>query len=616
MKFTVSRLALQVLLLCCSLLSAFAQTDTSLIPFYHGVASGDPTSNRVMLWTRVTPPNNSGSDIQVTWRLATDTGLTNIVKSGSIKAKSVKDYTVLVTVNGLQPNQWYYYQFTALSRNSITGRTRTLPTTGVDSIRLAVVSCTNFQSGYFNVYRSIADRNDIDVIVHLGDFIYEYGKFGFGYDSTVNRVHDPKLETITLSDYRRRHAQYRLDEDTRKMLQQYPLIAVWDDHEVANDAWKGGADNHDPATEGDWNTRLAAAKQAYFEWMPVKKPDPTGDPGRIYRQFKFGNLIRLDMLDTRLQGRTEQLAASSPSFNDTARTMMGLDQRQWLTDDLKSSTAKWNILGQQVMVAPMVAFGAVLNIDQWDGYPAERNRLFSAFAQNNTKNMVVLTGDIHSAWANDLPLSGYSSSNRSASAGVEFVCPSVTSPNPLSSLTPALIKLFNTHVRYVDLSYYGYTVIDINKNRLQGDWYGVSTIKAKSFVTQYKQSWYVNTGEKYLRQAAAASVRSANRIVLPAPSQPQPVVPRLEYVPVESRLDLYPVPSSCWVYIDQLEEYLPEDMIQVTDMNGRMVLPAITVGQAIQLSASGIDVSALSPGVYIVTVSGGDGIRSSRLIRY
>lgn len=616
MKFTVSRLALQVLLLCCSLLSAIAQTDTSLIPFYHGVASGDPASNRVMLWTRVTPPNNSGSDIQVTWRLATDTGLTNIVKSGSIKAKSVKDYTVLVTVNGLQPNQWYYYQFTALSRNSLTGRTRTLPTTGVDSIRLAVVSCTNYQSGYFNVYRSIADRNDIDAIVHLGDFIYEYGKFGFGYDSTVNRVHDPKLETITLADYRRRHAQYRLDEDTRKMLQQYPLIAVWDDHEVANDAWKGGADNHDPATEGDWNTRLAAAKQAYFEWMPVKKPDPTGDPGRIYRQFKFGNLIRLDMLDTRLQGRTEQLAASSPSFNDTARTMMGLDQRQWLTDDLKSSTAKWNILGQQVMVAPMVAFGAVLNIDQWDGYPAERNRLFSAFAQNNTKNMVVLTGDIHSAWANDLPLSGYSSSNRSASAGVEFVCPSVTSPNPLSNLTPALIKLFNTHVRYVDLSYYGYTVIDINKNRLQGDWYGVSTIKAKSFVTQYKQSWYVNAGEKYLRQAASASVRSANRIVLPAPSKPQPVVPRLEYIPAESRLDLYPVPSSGWVYIDQLEEYLPEDMIQVTDMNGRMVLPVITVGQAIQLSASGIDVSALSPGVYIVTVSGGDGIRSGRLIRY
>lgn len=594
---------------------AHAQTDTSLIPFYHGVASGDPGSNRVMLWTRVTPPNNSGADIQVTWKLATDTGLTNVVKSGSIKAKATKDYTVLVTVSGLQPDQWYYYQFTALSRHSLTGRTRTLPSTGVDSIRLAVVSCTNYQSGYFNVYRSIADRNDIDAIVHLGDFIYEYAKYGFGYDSTVNRVHDPKLEAITISDYRRRHAQYHLDEDSRKMLQQYPLIAIWDDHEVANDAWLGGADNHDPATEGDWNTRLAAAKQAYFEWMPVKKPDPTGDPGRIYRQFKFGNLIRLDMLDTRLQGRTEQLATSSPSFNDTARTMLGLDQRQWLTDDLKSSTAKWNILGQQVMVAPMVAFGAVLNIDQWDGYPAERSRLFSAFAQNSTKNMVVLTGDIHSAWANDLPLSGYSSSNRTASAGVEFVCPSVTSPNPLSNLTPALIKLFNTHVRYVDLSYYGYTIIDVSKNRLQGDWYAVSTIKTKSFTTQYKQSWYVNTGEKFLRQAAAASVRNANRIVLPAPEKPQPVVPRMEYVAMETGLELYPVPADDVVYIGRIEDFSPETTIRVLDMNGRSVLPVYRVDELLQGTINGINISTLRSGVYLLQLSGPEGTRNGRLIK-
>lgn len=613
MKTVYSRLCLFLLLNVINY-SAMAQVDTSLVPFYHGVASGDPGTNRIMLWTRVTPSGSSTADIPVTWKIATDTGLTAVVKSGSIKAKSLNDFTVLVTVTGLQPNKWYYYQFTALNRHSLTGRTRTLPSTGVDSIRLAVVSCTNYQSGYFNVYRSIADRNDIDAIVHLGDFIYEYGKFGFGYDSTVNRVHDPKLEAITLPDYRRRHAQYRLDEDTRKMLQQYPLIAVWDDHEVANDAWIGGADNHDPSTEGDWNTRLASAKQAYFEWMPVKKPDPTGDPGRLYRQFKFGNLIRLDMLDTRLQGRTEQLQTSDPLFNDTSRTMMGIGQRNWLINDLNTSTSKWNILGQQVMVAPMVAFGAVLNIDQWDGYPAERSRLYNSFTANNTKNMVVLTGDIHSAWANDLPLSGYSSANRTASAGVEFVCPSVTSPNPLSNLTPALIKLFNNHVRYVDLAYYGYTIIDVNKTRLQGDYYSVSTIKSKSFTTSWKQSWYVNSGEHFLRQAAAAAVRLPNRIVLQAPATPQPFSPRLESPVTATTLEIYPVPST-----DPISITLPVTSgmgaLTILDVNGRVVMEKLMSETMLSDDTYLLDISSLQAGLYFLNLKTGNGILQGKLIK-
>lgn len=594
--------------------AAMAQTDTSLAPFYHGVASGDPGTNRITLWTRVTPPAGSTKAIPVTWKLSTDTGLTNVVKSGSVTARYGSDFTAAVTVYGLQPNTWYYYQFTAQSRNSLTGRTRTLPSTGVDSIRLAVVSCTNYQSGYFNVYRSIADRNDVDVVVHLGDFIYEYAKYGFGYDSTVNRVHDPKLEAITLSDYRRRHAQYRLDEDTRKLLQQYPLIVVWDDHEVANDAWMGGAENHDPATEGNWNDRLAAAKQAYFEWMPVKKPDPTNDPGRLYRQFKFGNLIRLDMLDTRLQGRTEQLQSSDPSFNDTSRTMLGLGQRNWLMDDLSTSTSKWNILGQQVMVAPMVAFGAILNIDQWDGYPAERSRLYNSFTANNSKNMVVLTGDIHSAWANDLPLSGYSSSNRAASAGVEFVCPSVTSPNPLSNLTPALIKLFNSHVRYVDLSYYGYTIINVTKTKLQGDWFGVSTIKTKTFSTTWKQSWYVNAGEHFLRQATAATTRAANRIVLQAPSSPQPFGPRLENAVNTTPLDVYPVPSSDFVSIS-LPSVSATGLLTLFDINGRVMMQRQLSEEIFGNEIYLLDISSLQPGMYLLNLQTDAGSMQGKLMK-
>jgi alkaline phosphatase D len=592
-----------------------AQIDTSLAPFYHGVASGDPGSARVFLWTRVTPPAGTVSDIQVTWRVATDTGFVNIVKTGTVKARSSADYTVKATVTGLQANKWYYYQFTALGKNSLTGRTRTLPTTGVDSIRFAVLSCSNYQSGYYNVYKSLADRNDIDVIIHLGDYLYEYGVGGFGYDATLGRDHDPANECLTLSDYRKRHAQTKLDEDSRRMLQQYPLIAVWDDHEVANDAWIGGAENHDPATEGSWANRLADARKAYFEWMPVSKPDPNGDPNRLYRQFKFGNLIRLDMLDTRLQGRTEQLPTSSPSFNDTARTILGIDQRNWLFNDLNVSSSKWNIIGQQVMVSPLTVFGGVLNVDQWDGYPAERARLYANLDINKAKNLVVLTGDIHSAWANDLPLSGYGVFNRSKSAGVEFVCPSVTSPNPLSNISPSLVQLFNNHVRYVDLAYNGYTIIDVNKNRLQGDFYAVSSIKSKTFSTIHKQSWFVNDKEKFVRQTGNPSTRLPNRIAIPAPTTPQPVSPRLASELAINSLDIYPVPANDRIYIQQIEELSPESVVEITDLNGKSVVSKISISGILSSGFSGINVSNLNPGLYIIRIINQEGIYTGKIIK-
>jgi alkaline phosphatase D len=591
-----------------------AQIDTTLAPFLHGVASGDPSSSRVYLWTRVTPPAGVTTDITVSWRIATDTSFQNIVKAGSIKAKSASDYTVKVAATGLQPNKWYYYQFSALNKNSLTGRTRTLPNTAVDSVRFAIVSCSNYQSGYYNVYKSIADRNDIDVVIHLGDYIYEYPIGGFGYDAALGRDHDPVNECLTLTDYRKRHAQTKMDEDSRKMLQQYPLIAIWDDHESANDAWTGGAENHNPATEGSWSSRLAAARQAYIEWMPVNKPDPTGDPNRLYRQFKFGNLIRLDILDTRLQGRTEQLAASNPLFNDTSRTILGADQRNWLFNDLNTSTSRWNILGQQVMVSPLTVFGSVLNIDQWDGYPADRSRLFSNFDQNKAKNIVVLTGDIHSAWANDLPLAGYGVLNRSKSAGVEFVCPSVTSPNPFSSISPSLVQLFNNHVRYIDLAYNGYTVIDVNKNRLQGDWNAVSTIKSKTFSTSWKQSWYVNNGEHFLRQAPNPAVRLPNRIVPLAPELPQPFAPRIESPVVTFSLELFPVPAYDFVAV-AINEMQSEAQLTVTDLNGRSVM--VKELSAMELSEGKylLDLSGLTNGMYILNLVSSEGIAQGKIIK-
>jgi alkaline phosphatase D len=592
--------------------------DTALAPFYHGVASGDPTNTRITLWTRVTPTGTG--NVKTTWRMSTDTNFTNVVKSGTIYAKSTEDFNVHVNVTGLTANTWYYYQFKALNKYSLTGRTKTLPTgSTADSVRMAVMSCTNFQSGYFNAYEGLALRNDVDLIVYLGDYIYEYGKFGFGYDSSVHRVHDPITEAISLSDYQTRLSQYKLDPQTRFIQQQYPWICVWDDHEVADNAYKDGAANHDPATEGNWYDRLYAAKKAYFQWMPVRKPDLVNDTMRLYRNFTFGKLIKLEMLDTRLQGRTIQLASSDPNFNDTSRTMMGIAQRSWLFNDLNASTAKWNILGQQVMVAPLDVFGVPVNTDQWDGYPAERNRLLSNLQQNSSKNFVVLTGDIHSAWGNDLPLSGYGITNRSASAGVEFVTPSITSPNDYTSLNPGLIQLFNSEVRYVDLSYHGFEIIDVNKTRVQGDWYGVSTITSQTYTTNYKDSWKVNDGEKFLRHVTTASSRPANKMVPFAPSTPMPVLgPRMESENTDKNmivLGVYPNPVSDNADVQLYLSIKSDLQITVTDISGKMVLSKNENEVAEGLHVERIDMTSLSKGVYILNINTNGYSYSRKLVK-
>jgi alkaline phosphatase D len=602
-------------ILLCTVFNGYSQIDSTLAPFLHGVASGDPTDNGVILWTRVTPSSSSTSPIQVSWRISTDTTFLNVVQSGTATAQSTNDYSVNVIATGLTANKWYYYQFFALNKYSLTGRTRTLPTGNIDSIRFAIVSCSNYQAGFYNVYKSIADRNDVDAVLHLGDYQYEYAVGGFGYDASLNRAHDPSTEAITLTDYRKRHAQSKSDADSRRMLQQYPLIAIWDDHEVANDAYKDGAENHNPLTEGSWAVRLAAAKQAYFEWMPVRKPDPINDPGRLYRNFNFGNLIELNMIDTRLQGRTQQIATSSPQFNDTSRTIMGIPQRNWLFNEIATSTAKWNILGQQVMLTPLLAFGAVVNIDQWDGYPAERTRLYNTIKQYSNKNLIVLTGDIHSAWGNDLPQSGYSFFNRSASAGVEFVCPSVTSPNPLSGLSSALIKLFNSNVRYADLSYYGYTILDVNKLRAQGDWYSVNTVKSKTFTTSYKQSWFVRSGEKFLRQASSAASRPVAKQPIPAPRNPMIFTPRIGSEFESNLFTIYPNPTNDILIINIETSEESNTQIAVYDITGKVIQI-----ENINLINNGftnypLNVSEYNAGTYFINVSSKFGNQSKVFIK-
>jgi alkaline phosphatase D len=502
-------------------LSASAQgrsvPDPALAPFYHGVASGDPTSRSVILWTRVT--DSTLVDIPVDWVIGTDTSIFNIVATGSSVALAARDHTIKVDVTGLEPNTTYYYRFSALGVPSCTGRTWTLPEGDADSLRLAVFSCASYNAGYFNAYEIVARRNDVDLVVHLGDYIYEYGSDEFGNDPDVDRPYDPTTEILALPEYRTRHSQYKLDAQLQLLHRNYPFVCVWDDHEFANNAWTGGAQNHQ-AGEGPWEDRKAMAFEAYDEWMPIRLPDTMTDTTRIYRSLQLGDLAELIMLDTRIQGRDEQLGVGDPQLADTSRTLLGDAQRQWLFDRLDSSSAQWHILGQQVMVAPLTLFGAAVNTDQWDGYPAERERLLDHVMDGNIENMVVLTGDIHSAWGNDIPLDGYNPFTGANSRGVEFVTSSVTSPSlDLGGLEP-LVQVLNGHVKHLNIEERGFAIVDINTQRTQCDWYTLSSITTIDTTYAFDAGRIVNAGERHLEVAATPAARPAADKAPLAPSCP------------------------------------------------------------------------------------------------
>jgi alkaline phosphatase D len=497
--------------------SLFSQNDYNvrsglipqLAPFYHGVAAGDPLSDRVIIWTRVTPntPTQPGEVLTVNWKVASDVDMNNIVSTGSTTTSSLRDYTVKVDVTGLNPKTCYYYNFSFDGVNSLIGRMKTAPATNADSVRFAVVSCSDYENGYFNAYASIVERNDIDAVLHLGDYIYEYVAAA-GVDG---RIVVPENETVTLSDYRTRYSHYRLDTDLRNVHQQYAFITVWDDHETANNSWKDGAENHTEGTEGTWSARKSSGKQAYFEWMPVR--EQSADTTRLYRKITYGNLLNLYMLDTRLEGREEQLGATDAATNDPDRTILGIDQYNWLANELENSTAQWNILGQQVMMAPLKAFGAILNTDQWDGYPAERTKLYNHILENNIQNLVVLTGDIHTSWANDLPHTGYNSSTGIGSAGVEYVITSVTSSSSPVGFPSSIISASNPHIKWSDLTKKGYLVLDVNAQRVQGDYWFCNTITTPTTTVSLGNKFHVNTGERFLRNSSIESSRNHSNCI-------------------------------------------------------------------------------------------------------
>ncbi|MBA2611212.1 MAG: alkaline phosphatase D family protein [Bacteroidetes bacterium] len=543
-----------------------------LKPFYHGVASGDPMPNRVIIWTRVTPDTNQiNQSILVDWKIATDTGMVNVINQGTLLTDSTKDFTVKVDATGLNPNTFYFYEFKANGKYSPRGRTKTTPVGAVDSLRFALVSCANFEAGLFNSYASLLARQDFDAVIALGDYIYEYNSGGYAPNTIVNRQWAPTNEILSIADYRMRYSSYRLDLDLQRLHQQFPFIIVYDDHEFANDSWMNGAQNHQ-ANEGPWNARKQNAKEAFFEWLPIRKTG-TIDPYQIYRTIKYGNLMDLIMLDTRIVGRDLQAGTSGATVTSPTRQLMGTTQFNWWKNKMDSSTAQWKVLGQQVMMAPLQVFGNGFNGDQWDGYPAERDRIYNHVLTNNISNMVVITGDIHSSWANDLPTASYNSSTGGGSAGVEFVTPSVTSPGLSIPLGASAIMAANGHIKYTNLTAHGYVIMDINQNRTQADWYHLTTVDNPSTAYTYATSFKVNNYQRNLNPVASASLPRQSIYYINAPLCPRPpLITVLNDMYKESVfLSVYPNPTMDYVTLQFNNSTNGKVNISVCDIAGKIV---------------------------------------------
>ncbi len=501
-------------------------------PFAHGVASGDPLPDGVLLWTRVTPTPEAtpgsglGAPVEVSWEVAEDRGFTSVVASGRTTATAAADHTVKADVRGLRPATEYFYRFAVGGAHSPTGRTRTAPADGTtaDRVRFGVVSCAHYESGYFTAYRHLAARRDLDAVLHLGDYIYEYGKGGFPLKDGIVREMRPVHETITLADYRQRHAHYKTDPDLRALHAAHPVIAIWDDHETANDAWSGGAENHTPETEGDWTDRARAARQAYFEWMPVR---PSTE-GTVHRRLRFGSLADLHLLDLR-SFRDRQAGIGSGDVDDPDRTITGRAQLDWLKSSLAASDARWHLVGTSVMISPM-AFGSVpahllgplaellglpreglaVNVDQWDGYTDDRRELLTHLRDRGIDNTVFLTGDIHMAFANDVPVRAATYPLQRPVA-TEFVVASVTSdnlddvlrvpPHTVSSVAETAVRAANRHTKWVDMDSHGYGVLDVTGERAQMDYYALSDKTDPRATAHHVRSYRTRSGTQRVERA-------------------------------------------------------------------------------------------------------------------
>lgn len=509
--------------------------------FTHGVASGEPDQRSILLWTRYVDAN----DQILTAEISETADFSRVIAGGSVAATGARDHIAKIVIDGLTPGAWYFYRFVAANgTTSPIGRTRTLPVDGLSQFNIAVFSCSNLPFGWFNAYAHANARNDIDLVMHLGDYLYEYpiGTYPSLEQALPGRHIQPSHEIVTLADYRLRYAGYRADPDLQRLHQLYPMIAMWDDHEITNDAWRDGAQNHQADSEGDYAIRRRIAEQVYREWMPVSDLK-AGDP--LYAQYQIGDLATIFKTESRLTGRDAQvdlgaalkgqadlgatlLAFRDDIWRDPSRQMLGETQEKWLANGFKASKqagTKWQVWAQQCVMGAVKSppqsadwidpnapdyikqrtaiglaaakIGLPFNFDAWDGYPAARERALMA-AQAASADLIVLSGDSHNAWAFDLDADG-------RPAGVEFAGQSVSSPG-FESYTPiakgdavaqALISA-NDQLKWADTSSRGYITIALTPERATSHWHNLRTIESRDIALKSTVSHSVALGRHIL----------------------------------------------------------------------------------------------------------------------
>jgi alkaline phosphatase D len=516
-------------------LRGFPVLAAATVHFTHGVASGDPLADRVILWTRVLPGDGLATALDVQWEIAIDEQFAQVVATGASRTSAARDYTVKVDAAGLRPGTAYFYRFNALGVHSVVGRTRTIADRSAQRLRFAVVSCSNYPQGFFHVYRELA-RGEFDAVLHLGDYIYEYAEGGYANPVMLDqgRHVEPVHEIVSLEDYRTRYGLYRSDPDLQAVHQAHPFICVWDDHEITNNTWREGAENHSP-DEGEFAVRRLAAIQAYHEWLPIRD-QASLEEGIIYRSFDFGDIASLIMLDTRLAGRDEQLSHAMnidtlrSRLASSARSILGGPQEQWLEQELARSVSAgipWQLLGQQLLMGKLnvpqfadeefepAQRDAVLNgrygllrsrgqqgfpynLDAWDGYPANRRRTLNAFAAH-AQNVVVLAGDTHSSWAFNL------AADDGEPVAVEIGTPSVTSPGfenflPLpEELVVSATMQASPELVYMKPLGRGWVSLEVTREQVSASWHFVSTVTERDYVVADGARLAVMAGEHILR---------------------------------------------------------------------------------------------------------------------
>lgn len=522
--------------------------ETYATSFQHGVASGDPLANQVIIWTRVTPDIYQ-EDITVNWQIALDENFKYIIQEDNASTNLSKDFTIKIDVKNLQKNTQYFYRFKTNTATSPIGKTKTLPQGDISQVKFMVFSCANYSAGYFHVYKEAAQQKDIDVAIHLGDYIYEHEYNGYASEDAekMGRIAEPLHELLILEDYRKRYAQYREDPDLQALHQNIPMIAIWDDHEIANNAYQQGAENHNK-NEGDYEIRKQAALQAYYEWLPIRVQDKN-NLSKAYRYFQFGNLVDLYILETRLAREKQLTHKDLFALQKRQPTLLGQEQLTWLLNNINKNQGVWQVLGQQVLMAKMHLPAAVLlpspqkpyisaenywkllqlkakteltkaenkffnknkiylrmpnvpyNLDAWDGYSLEREKVLQAFV-NNHKNLIVLAGDSHNAWANNIK------TQDQQAAGVEFATTSVSSPGletflqladeEVPIMEQALVTLLD-NLHYTNASQRGYLTVTFTKEKAIAHFQFVNTVKEKDYHLTREKTLEVLVNKNYIK---------------------------------------------------------------------------------------------------------------------